>query len=195
METSIRTGVLVELVVAAILVLSPVILVLLPWKSRAGRLTASLMLVISVGVLALVAFVSDAVFGISGSWIFTLVVWGVGFGACLAVWLRHRSILSLALAVVVTTFIWLLHFMDVLPVKPYKRFFNALQVGMTEEEVMKTLHQEFPEGGRLPVPVRRDRAQNEIDFFLDPKESAWNAEGIFIHLSRGRVVSKQYSRD
>src|ERR1043166_4065944 len=54
---------------------------------------------------------------------------------------------------------------------------------------------EFPAGGRLNVPVRRDFAQNEMDFFLDPTESAWNAECIRIHLSDGRVVSKEYSRD
>ena len=195
MQTSIRTNVLVELAVAVILVLSPLLVALLPWQGKASHRTASALLVLSGAVLVLVALLSDAIFGISESWIFTLIVWAVGFGACLAVRLRYRSPLSLVIAFLVTAFVSVLHFMDILPVKPYKRFFEAIKIGMTEQEVLTLLHREFPDGGRFPVPVRRDFARDQMDFFLDPTESAWNAEGIFVHLSDGRVVSKKYSRD
>jgi len=148
-----------------------------------------------MSVLALFALMSDAVFGISASWIFSVGVWTVGLGVCAAVWFRYRSIIAVVLASLITAFVLLLHFMDLLPVKPYKRFFAGIQVGMTEQEVLGSLHREFPEGGRLSVPVRRDFATNEMTFILDPNESAWNAETISIQLSDGQVVSKRYSRD
>lgn len=195
METSIRTDLIIELGVAALLILSPLLLVLAPTQGKVSRPAASVMLVISASVLVFVAFMSDAVFGISASWIFTLVVWAVGFGMCIAVRLRYRSILSLVRAFLVTAFVVVLHFVDVLPVKPYKRFFAAIQLGMTDSEVMVLLHREFPDGGRFPVPVRRDFRTNEISFALDPKESAWNAEAIILYLQSGRVARKEYSRD
>jgi predicted membrane protein len=195
METYIRPNIIIELGVAAILVLCPVLVALVPWKGKAGSRTASVMLVISVAVLAFFALMSDAIFGVSASWIFSLSVWAVGVGVCAAVWFRYRSIIPLILAPLITVFVLVLHFMDILPVKPYKRFFAAVQVGMTEQEVLGLLHREFPEGGRLSVPVRRDFTSNQMAFFLDPNESAWNAEAIFIQLNDGRVVSKKYSRD
>lgn len=195
METLIRTNAIVELAVAVILILSPLVLALLPWQGKTTHRAASTMLVISAVILMLVALLSDAIFGVSASWIFTLAVWGLGFGACLAVRLRYRSTLSVVVAFLVTVFVIVLHFVDVLPVKPYKRFFEGIKTGMTEQEILMLLHREFPEGGRFPVPVRRDFAKDQMGFFLDPTESAWNAEGIFVRLSDGRVVSKQYSRD
>jgi len=194
-QTSIRTNVIIELAVAIILILSPFLLMVAPSQGKARRITASVLLVISATVLMFVTLMSDAIFGVSASWIFTLAVWAVGFGVCLAVRIRYRSVLSLVVAFLVTTFVLVLHFMDILPVKPYKRFFATIQTGMTEQQVLALLSREFPTGGRLPMPVRRDFAQNEMDFFLDPTESAWNAECIRVHLSDGRVVSKEYSRD
>ena len=195
MQTFIRTNVLIELAVAVILILSPFLVALLHSQGKASSRTASVTLVISSAVLMLVAVLSDAVFGVSASWIFTLVVWAVGFAVCLAVRLRYRSALSLTMAFLVTGFVLVLHFMDVLPVKPYKRLFAAIQVGMTEQEVMTLLHREFPDDGRFPVPARYDFRPGAIDFALDPKESAWNAEAIILQLLNGRVAAKQYSRD
>jgi hypothetical protein len=194
-QYSIRINVVVELAVAAILILSPLFLAGLPWQGKKAHRTSATLLIISAAVLMLVTLLSDAIFGVSASWIFTGIVWAVGLGTALAVRLRYRSVLAVVVAVVVTCFVLALHFIDILPVKPYKRFFAAIKVGMTEQEVLTLLHREFPEGGALPVPVRRDFAKNQMDFFLDPKESAWNAEGIFIQLSDGQVVSKKYSRD
>jgi predicted membrane protein len=194
-QTSIRTNVIAELAIAVVLILSPLLLTPVPSKGKASRIAASVLLVISAAVLMFVALMSDAILGISESWIFTLIIWAAGIGVCLAVRVRYRSVLSLIIACLVTTFVLFLHFMDLLPVKPYKRFFAAIQTGMNEQQVLALLSREFPAGGRLNVPVRRDFAQNEMDFFLDPTESAWNAECIRIHLSDGRVVSKEYSRD
>jgi len=195
MQTSIRTNVIIELGVAVILILSPFLLVFAPTQGKVSRVATSVMLVISAAVLMFVALMGDAIFGISASWMFTLVLWAIGFGVSVGVRVRYRSILSLVVAFLVTVFMLVLHFVDVLPVKPYKRFFAGIQLGMTDPQVMALLHREFPDGGRFPVPVRDDFRTNEISFALDPKESAWNAEAIVIHLDNGRVVSKEYWRD
>ena len=144
MQTSIRTNVIIEVGIAIILILFA------PTRGNGGRTAPSVMLVISAVVLMFVTLISDAIFGISGSRIFTLTAWAVGFGICAAVRLRYRSILSLVVAFFVTAFMLMLHFVDVLPVKPYKRFFGAIQLGMTDPEVMALLHREFPDRGSFP---------------------------------------------
>jgi len=87
------------------------------------------------------------------------------------------------------------YFADLSPIKPYKRFFSAINEGMIEVEVMAVLHQEFPQGGRFPVPVLRSDETNRLMFFLDPNQGAYNAEGIFVTLRNGKVVAKEYSPD
>jgi len=99
--------------------------------------------VISAIVLILVALISYAVFGISASWAFTLLVWAVGLVVCLAVRMLHKSAFSVVVACVLTLFVLVLHFMDILPVKPYKRFFAAIQPGMSEQQVLGLLSKEF----------------------------------------------------
>ena len=150
---------------------------------------------ISAAVLMVVALMSDFLTGVSASWVFTLIFWAVGFGACVVVRVRHRSVLSLVVACVITAFMLTLHFVDLLPVKPYKRFFAAIQPGMTEAEVLALLHREFPEGGMHPVPVRDDFRTNEISFALDPNETMLNAEAVILYMENGRVVKKVYSPD
>jgi len=195
MQTSIRTNVIVELGVAGLLILLPLLVAALPLKTKfAGRI-ATISLGVSVALLIFTAFLFDMLLGISAHWSFSLGVWVFGLIPCLAVRLRHQSRLALVALGVITVFVLLQHFLDWSPVKPYKRFFAAIQAGMTETEVMRNLDQQFPSEGAFPVPVRHDFRTNEISFALDPKESAWNAEAIVIHLDNGRVVSKEYWRD
>src|SRR5260370_28120673 len=94
MQTSIRTNVIIELGVAIILILSAFLLALPPTQGKVNRLATSVMLAISAAVLMFVALMSDAVFRISASWMLTLVVWAIGFGVCVAVRGRYRSILE-----------------------------------------------------------------------------------------------------
>jgi len=129
--------------------------------------------------------------GVSASWFFSLGLWVLGLVICLPVHIRHQSRFALVVFGVLTAFVLVQHFLDLSPVKPYKRFFRALQSGMTEKEVTLILQREFPTDGPFPVPART----NEISFALNPKESLWNAEAIVIHLSEGRVASKEYLRD
>src|SRR5690349_8740804 len=104
MEVSIRTNVILEIGFAIILILSPFLLVFTRTQGRVSRVTTSVMLVISAAVLMFVALMSDAIFGISASWMFTVLLWAVGFAVCVAVRVRYRSILSLVVAFLVTAF-------------------------------------------------------------------------------------------
>ncbi len=192
---SIRGSVIVELAVAACIVLFPALLALLPWKGKASCRTACVFLALSAMILALVSLAADAIFGISASWVFTIVVLGMGIGACTAVFLRHRSRFAMIVAILVCAFVLVLHFVDVLPVKPYRRFFAEIKIGMTEPEILDLLQREFPQNGRFDVPVRKSFGADKMTFVLDPTESAWNNECIYLQLSNGRVLSKQYSRD
>jgi len=195
MQTSIRTNVIVELGVAGLLILLPLLFAALPLKTKFAGRTAAISLGVSVALLILTAFLFDMLLGLSAHWLFSLGVWVLGLIPCLAIRLRHQSRFALVALGVITVFVVLQHILDLSPVKPYKRFFAAIQAGMTETEVMTKLHRQFPANGAFPVPVRHDFRTNEISFALDPKESAWNAEAIVIHLDNGRVVSKEYWRD
>jgi hypothetical protein len=195
METSIRPDVIVKLAVAGLIILLPLFLAASPMKTRFAARVAAVCLAISAALLVLTAFLFDMLLGISASWYFTLGAWVVGLVVCMAVRIRHQSRFALVTLGVLTTFILMQHFLDLSPVKPYKRFFAAIQPGMTEAEVLQILNHQFPASGPFPVPVRSDFTTNEISFALNPKESAWNAEAVVIHLDNGRVLSKEYWRD
>jgi hypothetical protein len=163
-QTSIRTNVIIELAVAVIFILSPFLLALIPSQGKAGRITASVLLVISATVLMFVAFMSDAIFGISASWTFTVALWATGFAVCLAVRMRYRSILSVVVAFLVTAFLLALHFLDVLPVKPYKRFFAAIQTRHDGPGSHGPAASRISRWRQIPVPGS-SRFQNERDQF------------------------------
>lgn len=195
MQTSIRPDVVAALTVIGILILLPLLFAALPLKTRFASRTAAISLGVSVTLLVFTAFMFDMLLGVSALWSFSLGAWVLGMIPCLAVRIRHQSRFALVALGLITVFILFQHVLDLSPVKPYKRFFAAIQPGMTEVEVMSKLDQQFPADGAFPVPVRHDFRTNEISFALDPKESAWNAEAIVIHLDNGRVVNMEYWRD
>src|SRR6185369_17545302 len=95
MQTSIRTNVIVELGVAGLLILLPLLFAALPLKTKfAGRI-ATISLGVSVALLIFTAFLFDMLLGISAHWSFSLGVWVFGLIPCLAVRLRHQSRLAL----------------------------------------------------------------------------------------------------
>ena len=195
MQTSIRTNVIVELGIAGFLILLPLLFAALPLKTKFAGRAAAISLGVSVVLLILTAFLFDMLLGLSAQWSFSLGMWALGLIPCLAIRLRHQSRFALVALGVITVFIAVQHILDLSSVKPYRRFFAAIEPGMTETEVTRKLDQQFPADGTFPVPVRYDFRTNEISFALDPNESAWNAEAIVIHLDNGRVVTKEYWRD
>ena len=195
MQTSNREDVILLLVMIGFVVLLPLVWAASPVKTELTRRIATILLGTSAVLLVFLAFLFDMLFGISASWFFSFGVWVQCLVSCLAVHLRYQSRFALIILCALTIFILIQHFLDLSPVKPYKRFFAGIRPGMTENELFQILHREFPTHGPFPVPVRFDFRMNEISFALNPTERAWNAEAIIVHLDHGRVVSTEYLRD
>lgn len=191
MLNSIQTEVVVMLAVVLLVIVSPLFLAIGSWNSKGASRIAAGLLGVSAAVLAFLAMVVDGVFGISGSWVFTLSVLGLGCGIALVIRVRYRSVFSLVVIGLLTIFALVQHFADLNPVKPYRRFFHAIEPHMTEAEVLTLLEQEFPDGFRFPRPVRGDSTQRHMHFYLN----SGSAEAITVKLGDGRVSSKGYSRD
>jgi hypothetical protein len=118
------------------------------------------------------------------------------FGLVLAavVYRRQRSWLALGFGAIATVAILLLHAVDLSPVKPYRRFFDSIQIGMTPAEVRSLLDREFPGDGRFRVPHAQFTA-DRIFFNLDLSDGRYNAESIQFPLRDGRVAGKEYLGD
>ncbi len=88
-----------------------------------------------------------------------------------------------------------LPFVSLSPVKPFTRFFSALQTGMNEADVLATLGKHFPEGGTFRRPVHGRSDDGGLWFQLDPDDGAYNAEFVMIEMTNGSVTSKKYLPD
>jgi hypothetical protein len=80
--------------------------------------------------------------------------------------------------------------------RTYKHFYNGIQIGMTTNEVFVVLDRYYPKSGvRLRPKIFNDSPQ-ALGFFMNPETSREpNCEGIFLTLTNGCVVNKQYSPD
>jgi hypothetical protein len=148
---------------------------------------------LSLSVLWFMAYALDD-FGLSVSWLFFASFFVLACLLDLPAVLRHRSKIGFMLIVLFAAGILAFYFFDFSPTKPFRRFYNSVQVGMTRDEVLSRLHSEFPVGGQFAVPVLHENL-NRLGFILDPTKQAYNAEGVFLELQKGHVVSKTYSSD
>lgn len=162
-----------------------------PWGRRASVIGHAAWL----ASLAVVALWLDQWQGVSDSWTYCLVVLflGLGMSALVTLRLRSRPAQWATLAFVATVATMFL--VDLTPVKPYLRFYAAIQEGMTRADVLTALHREFPDGGRYPVPTLGIDEPDHLNFNLDLRDGRWDAECVGVTLREGRVVSKEYLGD
>ena len=195
MITTVRPEIILTLAYLALIIFSPLLTLFFSRSLRRVRVVATTLLFLSLSSLALIFFIFDLMKAASISLIFCVSFFVVGTTLTAIIFVRHRSWIALCLGSLLAAGIAVSFFADLTPVKPYKRFFVGIDNGMTETEVMAVLHREFPQGGHFPVPVLRSDDTNLLMFFLDPKQSAYNAEGVFVTLQNGKVVAKVYSPD
>jgi hypothetical protein len=144
-------------------------------------------LLFCLGLAALV----DELFGLSSSPWFYVAAVGFLLPAFLPAW---KDRLAQVAAVVCGVVLIALPFVSLVPVKPFRQFYETLRCGMTAEDVRGELARRFPANGRFPRPV--EHASDEgLSFQLDPKDGRYNAELVVVQLAAGKAVSKTYLMD
>jgi len=85
-----------------------------------------------------------------------------------------------------------LHYCDLTPVKPYRRFYAGVQTGMTQGKVLSLLHRTFPERGRFPAPAFGVTRLDRMSFALEHRDGRRQATLIILSLRGERVAFKVY---
>lgn len=179
----------------AVVVLSP-LTVLFAYRNPFGRpFLPTVLVATTLASLGYMAWELDDWVGESSSWIFVAVfaVWGGAVASIVARGRRSRT--ALVLGGVYVAALLAMHNLDLTPVKPYRRFYDAVATGMTPSEVLAALHREFPEAGRFRVPVVTISNATTLSFLLDRTDGRWDAEIVDLDLVDGRVSGKVYMGD
>jgi len=78
----------------------------------------------------------------------------------------------------------------------YKKFYNDLHVGMTQQEVFAILDKHYPISGPRLRPKILGEGENVGGFLMHPEHlTEPNCEGVFLSWHEGRVAKVQYSPD
>lgn len=150
----------------------------------------------SLTVLLGAAIFLDRVAAASTNLRFLVVVAALGVLAAGAAWIWSRRVECLLPLVPFAALLALLPRIDISPLKPFARFYAAIELGMREAEVRRILDDQFPPSGRYPRPVVNRRVSpNYLVFILDPTDAGYDAEVVALDLEEGRVVKKQYHPD
>ena len=125
---------------------------------------------------------------------------GCVVGACLVRRHSARWLLSCLALVLIAPAGWALTvFMPELVdarYRTYKALYGDIHVGMTRAEVLEVVGRHYPQGGVRQAPKLFKDSEEELGFFMNPEGTVNpNCEGIFLSLSAGRVVRKEYSPD
>jgi len=159
------------------------------WKPL---LTTSMPLVGLLGV----AFLIDFLVAATTSLLFLCGVAAIGVLIAGLAWACSHRTECLVPLLPFAMLLALLSLLDTSPLKPFGRFYAAIELGMTEKEVLNALDQQFPSTGRYPRPVLNRRiGPNHLAFILDPKDGQYDAEIVALDLKDGQVVEKMYYPD
>jgi len=159
------------------------------------RVAVAVLLTAFVLVAAITAF-GEVVSGMSADWRFVLVAAISGVVPLLLVARLTRSQWVLAICGTWIAVVIASHFSALNPVKPFRQFFAALQVGMTEQQILTKLHERFPVPGRFRVPRESNLPEyQQLSFTLDPTNGNYDSEIVVLIIRDGRLIRKQYLPD
>ena len=179
----------------ALVFIVPSLTWLISSKRQNGSRGGAVLVALGLSALTIIAADFDSWLGLSSSWVFCLAFIVFGTGVSTMMWFQYRLRANLLLAALFVIGILSLHFYDLTPVKPYKRFYNAIQEGITEPDVRSLLAREFSGSRRFHVPVSTILTSNCMSFRLDPTDGRYNAEIISLRLEGGMVTQKTYWSD
>src|SRR5687768_3789322 len=70
--------------------------------------------------------------------------------------------------------------------RTYKRFYSAIEIGMTREQVLAAMERYYPADGKRMQPKIMSDTPTDLGFFMNPESSREpNCEGIFLKLETG----------
>ena len=168
--------------------------------AQAGRwssIAAAFFLGFLLAALCFVALTFGQTAGIHTSWLYygSFIVVGAGISALMC--LRYRLRIAVCTGIGFLVSILVLFHCDATPAKAFRRLDAAIQHGMTVADVRSAVQREFPERGRLPVPVLFDLVpgfQIGDAVAIDSQEAHIMDRSfdchIFVSFLNGRVIHK-----
>lgn len=182
----------------ALLAFSPLLMMSVPPERKGTRNATVVLLGLSFGIQCFAALVVYQYFwSVDTAWLITAGFLFASLAISIPLIWRYRSISCAGFLVTSVAIMMAMHLCDFTPVKPYKRFFAAIQTGMTEQEVMAAVHKQFPCVGsryRFPAINVANGEPKRIGFIISPVK-AYNGNGIWVTLKGGRVTDKVYLPD
>ncbi len=154
---------------------------------RLGIAIVAAYLLFCLGLAAL----ADEVFAVSSSPWFYVIAVGLLLPAVLPAW---RERLARLAALVYLAVLVLLAFVSLAPRKPFRQFYEAIDSGMTPDQVRAEPGRRFRLDGPFARPVE-DARDESLWFQLDPNQGAYNAEFVVVYMVQGKVAAKEFLPD
>ncbi|MEM7146800.1 MAG: hypothetical protein AAF591_16830 [Verrucomicrobiota bacterium] len=164
-------------------------------QSNMGRRAQLIILGVYLGSVAALMVVLDRFAAVSLDGRFVAIAAGFGLVPVFAVLSGTGDLRHLILAGVFLMFLVVLPFVELSPVKPYKKFFLSVRPGMSQEEILEELVDRFPEGGRYTQPTWANVEDGTLRFWLDLTDGRYNAEIIRVTFWEGRSIATMYMGD
>lgn len=81
-------------------------------------------------------------------------------------------------------------------IRTYWAFYDAIEIGMTRQEVIDVMDSHYPAEGQRQRPTIMRDSEESLGFFMNPEQYREpNCEGIFVDFADGKVNRKSYSAD
>jgi ABC-type multidrug transport system fused ATPase/permease subunit len=137
-------------------------------------------------VFALEMFLAATVY-----WTFCLIATALILALSGIVYYSQRTITPLALGTIAILSVFVFHYIDTGPKKPFMRFYSTLERGMTSDEAIARLDREYPPDSSYPRPIVHHLEDGDVSFQMISSE----AEFISVDFIEGQLASKTYSPD
>lgn len=167
---------------------------------------------IALTLLFLLTLVLDGLLSLSMFWQFRLLIlffMGLLILPRLLI-TRQKAVVALFLGFALLLF--LLPLIDTSPVKPFRRFYQNIDIGMHLSQVQANFEQQFPADGKFRQPVSSFgdgspftlydhnpsltvTPNKSLYYTLDPDDGRFNSEILVIYFKDDKVVGSEYLPD
>ncbi|MCL4691699.1 MAG: hypothetical protein KJ060_04220, partial [Candidatus Hydrogenedentes bacterium] len=145
----------VILLVFSVIIALPCATLFFKTRSRTSQRIGNALFLVSLCGVLYAAFFLEIFLAITVYWTFCLVTAGLILALCGIVYYSQRIRTPIALGAITILSIFVCHFLDTGPKKPFMRFYSTLEHGMTSDEVIARLDREYPPDSSYPRPTIR----------------------------------------